>query len=203
MKKRIQITVTLVLIACFLCSLAVVMEFAQQKRNIIRLHVVGASNSETDQAVKLLVRDAVLSCVSDDLALCKTAEEAKQCLIKNLQSIENAAADTLRNNGMESDVRISLGKEAFPVRDYETFSLPSGVYQSLRIEIGEAEGRNWWCVVFPSFCYGVSTDDFRSVAAGSGFSEPLTDTLAGDREYKLNFLLLDFLGRLENFFHFG
>ena len=96
---------------------------------------------------------------------------------------------------------VSFLKEEFPSRDYDTFSLPSGIYQSLRVTIGEGEGRNWWCVVFPTLCMGASVWDVEEGAAGGGFSQELTDTITGQKEYKIRFYLLDVLGRLENFFH--
>ena len=203
MKKFILFLVCVVLIVTFAGSMGVITEFSQKKKDMIRLHVVGASNSEADQAVKLLVRDAVIDCVAEELNGCGCAEEAKAYLEESLSAIQLAAEKVLRENGFQSRVEVSFCEEAFPVRQYDTFALPSGVYRALRIRIGEAEGKNWWCVVFPSFCYGTSAEGFRDAAVGAGFSEPVTDTLSGKDGYKVSFFLLDLIGRVENFFHLG
>jgi len=89
------------------------------------------------------------------------------------------------------------------VRNYDTFRLPAGVYESLRIVIGEGEGKNWWCVVFPELCLPATAEGFESVAVGSGFSEALSGALTGETQYEIRFFLLDCFGRLENFFFHG
>ena len=121
----------------------------------------------------------------------------------HLAQIGDIANATLAAAGVTDRAVVTLEEEAFPTRQYDTFALPSGVYRALRIRIGEAEGKNWWCVVFPSFCYGASTEEFRDAAVGAGFSEPVTDTLSGKDGYKVSFFLLDLIGRVENFFHLG
>ena len=108
------------------------------------------------------------------------------------------AEATLERLGVREKVCVSFEKEAFPVRYYDTFKLPSGVYQSLRIRIGQAQGRNWWCVVFPSLCVPQTGEEFRDVAAGSGFTDDLSRTLNGETGYEVRFFLLDLLGWLEN-----
>ena len=95
---------------------------------------------------------------------------------------------------------MTFDREAFPVRHYDSFSLPSGVYHSLRISLGSAQGQNWWCVVFPRLCLPAAGEDFQEVAAGGGFSQPLTDTLTQKEGYRIRFFTLDLLGRIENFF---
>ena len=84
------------------------------------------------------------------------------------------------------------------MRQYDTFALPSGVYESLRISIGEAQGKNWWCVVFPSLCMPAVGENFSDAAAGAGFDDGLTNTLQQKKGYEIRFFLLDWLGWLEN-----
>ena len=98
-------------------------------------------------------------------------------------------------------VRISLAKESFDTRYYDTFALPAGIYSSLRIELGEGEGKNWWCVAFPALCMPAAGKDFRDVATGAGFSDDLTASLASGTKFEVRFFVLDLLGRLENFFN--
>ncbi len=172
-------------------------------RNLIRLHVVGHSNSQQDQAVKLELKDALVAYLQPAVVSCETAEEAYRYLHSHLQGITEFSNGFLDAKGYPYSVQVSMGKEPFGIRHYNGFSLPSGVYQSLRIRIGEAEGQNWWCVVFPSLCVPAAGEDFSSTAAGAGFPETLSGSLSGEPEYELEFYLLDCIGKIENFFVFG
>ena len=116
-----------------------------------------------------------------------------------LPALERAANQVLDRAGVSERAKITLAEEAFPVREYDTFSLPSGVYQALRVVIGEGQGQNWWCVVFPRFCYGTENGYFVETAAMNGMNERLTGALTG--EYEIRFWLLDKLGQLGNFLH--
>lgn len=203
MKKSVIQLISMVLIfaASFACLLFV--EKQSLRHGLIRLHVVGASNSVEDQTVKLQVRDAVLNCLESELAGVNDMAQAKQYIQNNLSLVEAAANEALQAAGKADTASVSLGAEEFPRRDYDTFSLPSGVYESLRIVIGSGEGKNWWCVVFPALCLGASTDAFQDTAVSAGFSESLGKTLSGEPQYEIRFFLLDCLGKLENFFYFG
>ena len=150
------------------------------RENLIRFHVVANSDSEWDQNVKLQVRDAVVESLQKEMASLGDMNAAKAYLLENLPKIKRIANDTLRSVGFEGDAVVTLCKETFEQREYDTFSLPAGVYESLRIVIGNGEGHNWWCVVFPSLCLPATTKGFTDVAVGSGFSETLSDTLSGD-----------------------
>ena len=190
------------LLAAWVASLGTLaVDWAETKTNMVRLHVVGASNSEVDQAIKLQVRDAVVERLKVELADIQDAGEAKAWIASNLSAIEETANQALAAAGCEDTAAASLLAEEFPVRNYDTFSLPAGVYDALRITIGAGEGRNWWCVVFPSLCVPETSAGFSDVAAGAGFSDDLTSTLTED--YQVRFFLLDWLGQVENFFHPG
>ena len=169
--------------------------------DVIRLHVVAASDSDADQAVKLQIRDAVVEKLNDAMDSLPTAADAKAFLLEHLDQIEETANSVLEAAGFSDRVTVSLDREAFETRVYDTFTLPAGVYESLRIVVGEGKGQNWWCVVFPTLCVPETTDDFASAAVGSGFSDTLTDTISNDGGYEIRFFLLDCLGRLQNFFH--
>lgn len=166
---------------------------------IIRLHVVGASDSEEDQQVKLQVRDAVLSVLETQQV--ENVQQAKASLENLFPQLEQAANGALQDAGMLCQATVTLAKEAFPAREYETFSLPAGVYESLRVTIGEGEGKNWWCVVFPSLCLPATSAEFEDTSVGAGFSDTLTDTLQQEQGYELRFFFLDCLGWLQNLFH--
>lgn len=170
---------------------------------LIRLHVVANSDSREDQEVKLQVRDAVIESLEADLKSLGDVEQAKAYLQENLPKIQAVANQTLKKAGYSGDAVVSLCKEAFDTRDYDTFSLPAGIYEALRIVIGEGEGHNWWCVVFPTLCVPATTEGFADTAAGAGFPDSLTGALTGEEEYQVRFYLLDALGRMENYFFPG
>ncbi len=168
---------------------------------ILRLHVVANSNSEHDQLVKLQVRDAVIATLKEPLKEMQTSTDAKEYVENNLSKIEQAANAALRNANSTDRATVTLCREAFETRHYDTFSLPSGVYDSICVNIGKGEGVNWWCVVFPDFCMQATSRDMRISAVSSGFSSHLSHTLT-DSERTISFFLLDCIGRLENIFYF-
>ena len=171
------------------------------RQELVRLHVVAASDSAEDQAIKLHLKDAVISSLKADLEKLKNAEEATAYLQENLPKIEALANRILREAGCGDAARVSLREEEFPIRRYDTFSLPSGVYQSLRITIGTGEGQNWWCVAFPGLCLPATTAGFEDAASCAGLSDGLTATLEEKDGYEIRFWLLDAIGRLEIFLH--
>ena len=171
------------------------------RRELIRFHVVAASDAPEDQAVKLQVRDAVISAFQEELQNLQDVEQAKAYLQENLPKIQTVANHVLKQAGFDDTASVSLCLEEFATRVYDTFTLPAGLYESLRIVIGEGEGQNWWCVMFPSFCLPATSDGFEEVACGAGFSDTLTQTLEG--EHEIRFFFLDALGAVENFLHRG
>ena len=182
------------------------MLIADRKRleqDLIRLHVVAASDSTEDQAVKLQVRDALIANLDEQLKNLTDVDQAKAYIQQYIPQLESIANQVLDQVGSTDRARIRLTEEEFPLREYETFSLPAGVYQSLRVIIGDGEGQNWWCVVFPGLCYSATADGVEEMAVSAGFSDELANTLTLEDGYELRFFLLDCLGRVENFFHRG
>jgi stage II sporulation protein R len=200
MKRHLR-RIALVLIAAFGIGLWGLMSDSRALyEGLLRLHVVGASNTREDQQVKLRVRDAVLGSLEQGLQDLTDASLAMDYVRRMLPQVEAAANRCLAEAGMEQTVSVSLGEEAFPTRQYDTFSLPAGIYKALRVVIGEGAGRNWWCVVFPSLCLPATTEGFADTAAGAGFSDTLTDTLQQEDGYEFRFFFLDCLGWLQNLF---
>lgn len=165
---------------------------------LIRLHVVGASDSAQDQAIKLQVRDAVMECLQTSMTQLTDVAAAKAYIQESIPKITRIANEVLNAAGYDGEAVVTFCKETFDTRIYDTFTLPAGVYESLRIIIGEGAGRNWWCVVFPEFCIPAAGTEFADVAAGAGFSEALSGALTGEHPYEIRFFLLDLLGKLEN-----
>lgn len=144
---------------------------------LVRLHVIAVSDDETEQAVKLQVRDAVLAYLEPQLQDVTDVNAARQLIAGDLDGIARAAQTAAGGR----PVRVSLGPEHYPTRDYGAFALPAGVYTSLRVTLGAGAGHNWWCVIFPPLCaqaaglseqavQALSDDDVRLVTeSGSGY----------------------------------
>ena len=163
---------------------------------LVRLHVLAASDSEADQQMKLRVRDTVLKLVTPALQACETRREAVSVLAPLLPEIEAAAENTLRSLGSSETVTALLSAEPYPLREYDTFSLPAGTYESLRILIGSGEGHNWWCVVFPPLCLSAAEDGETTDEAWEAFSPTERRLMSGDRRV-IRFKALEFWNRLK------
>lgn len=201
MRKIAKLISTLLLLVAAFYLGTVASDRQALSQNLIRLHVVADSNSAEDQAIKLQVRDAItakLETVMDELP---DLETAKAYLEAHLPELEQIANDTLKAAGNGCQAVVTLAKEAFPTREYDTFTLPAGIYESLRVTIGSGEGKNWWCVVFPSLCTSATTDGFEDTAVSAGFSDRVAGTLTGKQEYKVRFFLLDCFGWVENWIY--
>lgn len=131
----------------------------QLPQDVVRLHVVANSNGAEDQAVKLLVRDAVLEEAARWYQGAGSMEEASSQLCTHLQSIAGAARQVLGEQGMGYSATAQMTEMYFPTRDYGDFRLPAGRYRTLRVTLGEGAGKNWWCVVFPSLCLPAATQE--------------------------------------------
>ena len=196
--KRVMICV---LVALFFRCGTLIADRQILREELIRLHVVAASDSAADQTVKLQVKDAVVEYLQSAMTDIADVEMAKEYLQRNLPKIQRVANDALLRLGVEPDAVVTFCREEFGKRVYDTFTLPAGLYDSLRITIGEGEGRNWWCVVFPTLCFSATAEELDAVAAGAGFSQSLTGAITGQEEYEIRFFLLDALGQLENILH--
>ena len=191
--KRVSLCFVL---AAFVWAGTLIADRQRLNEELIRLHVVANSDSEADQSLKLRVRDAVTESLQDDLSKLGDVEEAKAYLRESLPKIQAVANEALAAAGCDDRAVVTLCKEVFDTRHYDTFSLPAGIYESLRIVIGNGQGHNWWCVVFPSLCLPAASDGFEAEAASAGFPDRLTGALQGE-EYQLRFFMLDVLGRAQ------
>lgn len=147
--------------------------------NIIRLHVIANSDTENDQSLKLKVRDGIIGGLKESVAGAQDAAGAGKLLAAQEDNIKNAALDIISVNGYNYPVNVSLEERYFPVKSYGDLVFPAGNYKALCVEIGEAKGRNWWCVLFPSLCF---VDETYAVVPDSS-KEKLKETLS-DEEYK-------------------
>lgn len=151
---------------------------------VIRLHVIAASDSAEDQALKRQVRDAVLEEAAPLLVGAVQRTEAERVLRAHLSVLQERAQETVVAAAHSDAVQVFLTEERYPTRDYGTFSLPGGTYLSLRVVIGAGAGHNWWCVVFPPLCAASSVTELEE----SGLSEEDVALITqSDAEYVLKF----------------
>lgn len=189
-KKILTVLITLTLLITTLAVLPVHGE-SEIYSNVLRLHVIANSDSEDDQNLKLLVRDAVLA--EAQILLCDVYDRAKaeETVMQNIEILRSVAERTVLDNGYDYPVAIELGEEEYPTKNYESCSFPAGEYTSLRILIGEAAGQNWWCVLFPPLCLSAATDSdaFASVGITDNQYQIITDSES--TKYKIRFKILE------------
>lgn len=147
--------------------------------SVVRFHILANSDSEKDQDVKLKVRDDVAGYVAPMLAKSQSAKQTEKILAANLKNIEEFTNESLKKYGCEYGAAAVLGNFDFPERKYENATFPSGNYKALRIILGNGEGHNWWCVLYPQLCF--SSED--GALTEDGYSR-LKDSLT-EGEYKM------------------
>lgn len=196
MQKR-TLALVLLIVSALTVSVCAALQVQQQRMSekIIRLHVVANSDSSADQAIKLHVRDAVLAAARQAL---QDADDPQQAIAQALPALEAAANAALAAQGSRDTASVSFRRELFPTREYDTFSLPSGVYRSLRVTIGAGGGHNWWCVIFPSLCVPATADGFVQAAEAGGFTRAEIGLMTqADEGYVLKFRSLELLQALK------
>ena len=122
-------------------------------QNIIRFHVRANSDSDSDQKLKLKVKNEVVTFLQPILAQSDSVEESRNIIAQHMQEIKDTALDTIHNEGYSYDVDVYFEKSYFPMKSYADVTFPPGEYEAFRIDIGEADGRNWWCVLYPPLCF--------------------------------------------------
>ncbi len=167
--------------------------------SVVRLHVLANSDSEEDQEMKLKVRDSVIELTNKLLAGCETREEAVFLMEENLTLFEECANMTLEKNGSPHRAYVLFSEEYYPTRLYESAAFPSGKYLSLQIKIGEAEGKNWWCVLFPPICLSAASkkdtdlsDGFIAAGLTAEQYKIITESNGeGSGKYEIRFKILE------------
>lgn len=199
MKKIISLFCVLVLCVA-VCGILPIHGEEKIYQSVVRLHVLANSDSEEDQALKLKVRDAILAYTSPLVIDSATREEAIEILSRELDAIKEIAQKTVNENGYDYPVDVTLTLEEYPTRNYESMSFPSGEYVSLRVLIGESEGQNWWCVLFPPLCLSAATEKSANeeafIAVGLTSEQYKIITETDDAKYQLRFKILEAIGEL-------
>lgn len=161
---------------------------AELSSNLIRLHVIAVSDKDNEQAIKLRVRDGVLAYLTPRLSGTESAGDALAVISSELDGIKAAAESAAEGR----NVKVTLSDEYYPTREYAGFSLPAGKYRSLRVILGEGQGHNWWCVVFPPLCVSAAGAQRAKEAMSEGDYRVITESGG----YAVKFRILELWGEL-------
>ena len=192
----------LLVLYIFICANSYVQAVSSNiSDSVFRLHVIANSNSIEDQNLKYKVRDKLLDYMNTLCANISSKEEAIKMVINYSQDFENIALEVIHNEGFDYPVNINVGNFEFPTKTYGDISLPAGLYDALRVEIGTASGQNWWCVMFPSLCFiditsGVVEEDSKTLLEDNLSEEAYT--IVSDNSnaiVKFKFRILEFFGK--------
>ena len=158
----------------------------------VRLHILASSDSDEDQKIKLDIRDYILEQGVLDSGTPESKEDAENRLRLGIPDAERAINARLSEMGVEYTARITLGEEWYDTREYENFTLPMGYYTSYRVVLGEGDGKNWWCVMYPPICKGLATDNSRDDGAHYSGEEY---ALISSGKYNIKFKILEALAQ--------
>lgn len=154
-KMKMTIILTFLLIIYIaICAISYAQTISTDISNsVFRLHVIANSDSKEDQDLKYKVRDSLLKYMNSICSNCSSKQEAINIVEEHKDNFKEIALQTIKENNYSYNVNINIGNFEFPTKTYGDISLPAGYYDALRVEIGEAKGKNWWCVMFPPLCF--------------------------------------------------
>ena len=197
--KMVIILSFLLFIYTSICAISYAQNVSNDIANsVFRLHVIANSDSEKDQNLKYIVRDNLLSYMNQICSNCKSKDEVIKLVHDHSNEFEKIAQDTIYEQGYSYDVKINIGNFKFPTKTYGDISLPAGLYDGLKVEIGEAKGQNWWCVMFPPLCFvdissGVVPDESKELIENNLDEEEFALVSdSSNKEMKFKFKLIEF-----------
>lgn len=191
--KRVELALAIALVLSIFASVSsFAVQSAGVRAQVVRLHVLANSDSEEDQALKLLVRDAVLQAGSDLFDGSRDAQESLARLRTNRAQLQAAAQQAVVANGYDYPVEILIGKTYFSTRTYEGVTLPAGEYDAVQVVIGNGAGQNWWCVMFPPLCVSAAQEED---AVDLYFDKEGGELVQSNPQYEPRFKILELLER--------
>ncbi len=193
--KLIDVAVALSLFICILGSLSFERDCDGIREKIVRLHVIANSDSEADQALKLKVRDRIIEESGELFTLSESTEQAEGNLINALGDLKSLTERVIEEEGSSYSVEVRAEPSYFPVRSYGNLTLPAGTYKSLKIVIGEGEGKNWWCVLFPPLCLPAA--EKRDDLLSDVLTEKEIQLISSKPRYEVRFWLYEKLQELK------
>lgn len=181
-------------------------ELDELRNSVLRLHILANSDSHYDQSLKLMVRDALLERSSEIFGEASDFEEARENAAQKISLIEDIAEEVLTENGCDMSAEAEITEMHFDERTYGDITMPAGEYTALRIEIGQAQGRNWWCVMYPPLCLPAAcsceeteSEEIESEGKKEFFEEPQLDIVYHPQKYQVRFAIWDKIKEVFNF----
>lgn len=199
MSKTVVKQISISVLVAFVLSVVISMVSFNAKcddlrNNVLRLHILANSDSEFDQTLKLAVRDAVLEKSAIKFEECCDLEEALKVAENSVDELREIAQQVIIKNGCNYSVEVEIGKSYFDTREYENFTLPAGYYNSVIIKVGKAEGKNWWCVMFPALCTPSSKAELKQ-----GVNEKSAKIATNASNYKIAFKTVEIFEKIKKF----
>jgi len=197
--KRLLLLLVLLLTYTFVCAFSYVNAVSTNiQDSVFRLHVIANSDSDADQNLKYIVRDKVINYIKEISKTASSKDKIIEIAKNNLEEIENIAMQTIYEQGYNYSIQVNIGNFAFPSKQYGDITLPPGYYDALKIEIGEASGQNWWCVMFPPLCFvdvtsGIVPDESKEIMKHSMQEEEYELISEANTELKIKFKIVEVL----------
>lgn len=192
-KLNCVLALTLVFSAVLSCT-AFAKQCTEIREQVLRLHILANSDSEADQALKLKVRDAVLQEGADIFEGAKDLLTAQGNITGQSNRLKAIAEQTIYQNGASYPVTVEIDQEYFNTRTYEDVTLPAGQYNAVRILIGEGEGKNWWCVMFPPMCLPAAESE---ATIDQVLTEEGTKLVRSNPKYEVRFKIVELFEELK------
>ncbi|MBQ4100107.1 MAG: stage II sporulation protein R [Oscillospiraceae bacterium] len=197
MKKiEISLLIAVIITSLFFSEISVFAKGCDEiSDKVLRLHITANSNSEDDQNLKLLVRDAVLQKADEIIFANKGKDEACDVISKNISLIKKTAKDVVLQNGYNYPISCEVGRRYFTTRTYDDITMPAGEYDALCIDIGSGEGKNWWCVCFPPMCLpgAVKKQELSAI-----LTDEEIEFLESKPRYKAQFAIVELWNSIRN-----
>ena len=182
---------TLLIISCVLVIASIPTEKdAAIYKDTLRLHILANSDTDKDQALKIEIRDRILQKYGKDLRDADSMDEAEVKTRELTSQIQSDVNEWIHEAGEDYECEVTVGVEWYDTRKYEDFTLPKGYYTSVKVMLGEAEGKNWWCVMYPPLCLDIACEDAEADDAILGYTKE-EYSLITDTGYNIKFKLLE------------
>lgn len=194
----LTITLTFLLAIAFDSVSLFQRECREIQEDVLRLHILANSDSEEDQAVKLKIRDRILEESGELFNTVGDKSSAQEKAAENTDKVEQIAAKVLAEEGFSYPVTAKVTRQFFDTRVYDGFTMPAGWYDSLQVVLGEGEGHNWWCVLYPPLC--ISAAEKVPEELEQEFTEEERKVLESEPEYEVRFFIVELAGRIGNWF---
>lgn len=192
MKRNVIFSAVMLLLATVFIAIMPTEAEGAVYADTVRLHILANGDGARDQALKIAVRDRVLTDFSGQLSDFENAEEAKVSLYELLPEIKDRCEECVREMGYDYSVDVKVTEEWFETREYGSLTLPAGRYTSLKILLGEGEGQNWWCVMFPPLCLDMATENAPADDAIANYTDEEQILISGGG-YRVKFKVLELI----------